>query len=68
MKSPEFMWSNIACAAASGSMMKGMVKSFFSVRRVRMKPGLASCTSTPVRRRSACMLSASDMTAALDAP
>ena len=42
------MCSNMIRAASSGSMMKGMVKSFLSVSRVRIKPGLASCTATPV--------------------
>ena len=62
-----FICSNITCAAASGSMMKGMWNSFLSVSCVRMKPGLTTCTCTPVLRRSAYMHSAKDIVPALDA-
>ena len=42
LKASLFMWSNISRAASSGSIRKGIEKSFFSVSRVRMKPGLAT--------------------------
>ena len=61
------MKSHMMPAASSGSMMKGMRKSFLSVRRVRMKPGLATCTATPLLRRSYCIDSARLITPAFDA-
>lgn len=62
-----FMCSNMICAACPGSMIWGMLKSFLSVRRVLMKPGLQSCTSTPVPRRSQYIDSASDIVPAFEA-
>ena len=47
--------------------MNGMVKPFFAVSRVLMKPGLASCTATPDFRRSAYKDSASTITPAFEA-
>ena len=41
------LWLGVGCA-----MICGMAKSFCAVRRVRIKPGLASCTRTAVWRRS----------------
>ncbi len=62
------MCSKNSRAALAGSMMNGILKSFLSVSRVRTKPGLTSCTSTPVPRRSLCIDSAMCITAAFDAP